>query len=200
MPTIYVNNIPHQPVKEKEFYPTPIELCRAALNILPKDFNPIAIFDPGCGTGVWGTSTKEKYPDSYIGGIDIRKIEFNLAYSYLIMETDYLSTFLLKDKEYDLILGNPPYSLQEEFIDRSLELLKNGGYLLFLLKLSFLESKLRYNKYFNNGLNPKEVYVSVRRVSFTNDRKSNADAYGLFLWQKGWKGDTTLKWLNWNYD
>lgn len=200
MPTIYTSNINNLPQrKEYDFYPTPKELCRASLNILQDDY-PISIFDPGCGTGVWGEVAREKYPNSYIGGIDIRKVDFNPAYSFLLMETDYLSTSWLKDKEYDLILGNPPYKYAEEFVDRSFELLKNSGYLLFLLRLSFLESKGRYSKYYSQGLNPKEVYISVKRVSFTGDRKTSADAYGLFLWQKGWKGDTTLKWLNWNYD
>ena len=209
MPTIYVNNSVHQPIREREFYPTPIELCKAALKLVPKDCPMNDVLEPGAGSGVWGRALEEVYPRigyRYVHGIEIRDVEVFLDdYTFNCYDNWSYYNFLEENLfhpyyGYDLVMGNPPYSLQEKFIDKSLDLLKDEGYLLFLLKLSFLESKLRYNKYFNNNLNPKEVHVSVRRVSFTGNKKSNADAYAIYLWKKGWIGETTLKWLEWNYD
>ncbi len=55
MPTIYIENKDKLPErKEFDLYPTPIEFCKAALNVLPKKFKPFNVLDPGCGDGVWG--------------------------------------------------------------------------------------------------------------------------------------------------
>ena len=46
--------------------------------------------------------------------------------------------------KYDIIIGNPPYSLAKEFILKSLDSLNDNGILIFLLRTAFLESKSRY--------------------------------------------------------
>lgn len=205
MPTIYIKgktNLPER--KEFDFYPTPIEFCRKAFSILPEDFDPHWAFDPGYGTGVWGDVLKEKYPFCLLEGCEIRDIK--PPKSYDLWHKDANNGNFLEHKYpsngdgYDLIFGNPPYGLAEEFIDTSLNLLKNSGYMMFLFRLSVLEGVHRFNKYYGNGLNPKEVWVSIRRISFTGNRKSSSDAYALYLWQKGYLGETKLKWLDWNYE
>jgi len=103
----------------------------------------------------------------------------------------------------ELIFGNPPYSLAEEFVRKSLELVDDGGYVFFLLRLAFLESKKRhFGLYAEHPL--RRVYVLTRRPSFFTTKKDSktvdALAYGMFLWQKGWKGTTELSHLYWEYD
>ena len=79
--------------------------------------------------------------------------------------------------------------------------LEDKGYIFFLLRLAFLESKKRIPLY--NDFPPKRVYVLQRRPSFFSTRGSSrtvdATAYAMFLWQKGWSGKTELDWLYWNY-
>lgn len=66
-----------------------------------------------------------------------------------------------------------------------------------LLKLQFLEGKER-RKLFDEHP-PKTVYVFSNRVKcgkngiFTNIRPAMAFAW--FVWVKGYKGQTTIKWL-----
>jgi len=203
MPTIYVkdkDNLPKR--KEYDFYPTPLEFCKSALNILPLDFNPDRILDPGAGDGIWGKALGVR--KGILTGVELRDIDKPcLEYDVWFKNSDYLEDEKFGFPFYlgfDLIIGNPPYSLAKEFILRSLKLLRKDGYLLFLLKLQILESKDRYDTFYSNGLNPKEVWVSARRISFTGDGKTNADAHCLCLWQEGWSGDTTLKWLDWTYE
>lgn len=202
MPTIYVDNKDALPKRrEYDFYPTPIEVCRASLQILLKDWMPDFILDPGAGDGVWGKAFREFNLSSYLVGVELRDVQKPLEYdSWYNKDFSKFSHHL----KFDLVMGNPPYKYAEEFLDKSLELLEDNGYILFLLRLSFLEGISRYNKYYNGNIRPnirpKEVWVSNRRVSFSNDGKSSADAYGVFIWQKGFIGDTILRWLDWSYD
>ncbi len=48
---------------DNDYYPTPIELCVSALGLLPDDFKPFSILDPGAGDGVWGSRAGKVAPD-----------------------------------------------------------------------------------------------------------------------------------------
>jgi hypothetical protein len=98
------------------------------------------------------------------------------------------------------IITNPPYSYAQEFVEHSLSLLPDGGKLAMFLKLTFLEGKKRkgmFEKY-----PPKTVYVSSSRIlcakngDFETYAKGSAIAYGWYLWYKGYKGETNIKWGN----
>jgi hypothetical protein len=68
------------------------------------------------------------------------------------------------------------------------------------LKVQFLEGKARremFEKY-----PPKKIYISSSRLrcamngDFEKYAKSNAVAYAWFIWEKGYKGETTVRWFN----
>ncbi len=62
-----------RPRNPSDFYPTPLALARAAVrDLLPADFNPQTILDPGMGGGVWGMAARERWPHAFIAGVDIR--------------------------------------------------------------------------------------------------------------------------------
>jgi len=187
--------------RERDFYPTPIELCKAAIK---KEF-PIGlngyVLDPGCGTGNWGNAWNFYNPSSMITGIDI---EPNVK--YLDCYCNYIvGDFLTDDFDgtnFEAIIGNPPYSLAEEFVRKSKTLLEQRGYIYFLLRLEFLASKKRHFGLFRE-FRPKKVYVLSRRPSFfstTNGHTTDAMDYAMFLWQEGYTGDTILDWLYWDYN
>jgi hypothetical protein len=188
------------PRRENDFYPTPYGLCRASIDALPEGFIPKIVIDPGCGTGRWGKVLKEKFKDSWIMGVDINdEIERIEEYS------NYFFYDYTKIKAWNvipnLIIGNPPYKFAEEFVLKSFSYLDDGGYLMFVLRLGFLESESR-RKGLWKKFPPRKVLVCGRRPSFNTpkDRKTDGTAYAVFLWQKGWKGITNLDWLEWKYD
>lgn len=194
MTTVYVTasalqNLPAR--RDFDFYPTPIDVCSDALTFLPDSVNPLNILDPGAGAGVWGTAARRMYPNALITGIDIRPETLRpRAYNFW-MHGDFL--LMNTSPCFDLVIGNPPYKYAEQFVRRSLDMLEDGGYLILLLRLNFLEGQDRSRR-LHRKYPPKKVVVRAGRVSFTGDGKSNATAYGYFVWQKGYSGRTVLDW------
>ncbi len=97
------------------------------------------------------------------------------------------------------IITNPPYKYAREFVEHALNIIPVKSKVAMFLKLSFLESinrKEMFKKY-----TPKVVYVSASRIvcakngDFETFDKS-AIAYAWFVWQKGYKGRTIIKWFN----
>ena len=100
------------------------------------------------------------------------------------------------------ILTNPPYSLATEFVLHSLKLLDEGGLCIMFLKTTFLEGKNRYEKLFSK-CPPVYIYQFVQRILCAKDAQfdkmreggGSAVAYAWFVFKKGYKGDTSVRWI-----
>lgn len=100
------------------------------------------------------------------------------------------------------ILTNPPYKHAKEFVLKALELLRSGCKAYMFLKLTFLEGKARYEEIFKHSP-PRAVYVFSQRVLCAKngefdrlkDSGGSAVAYAWFIWEKGYKGNTIIKWI-----
>ena len=103
--------------------------------------------------------------------------------------------------DYDIVT-NPPYRYAAEFIAQALNLVKNGRKVIMLLKLQFLEGKKRRELF--KQYPPKRIWVSSSRILCAKDgdfetaiaNGGSSMAYAWFVWEKGFKGDPTLKWFN----
>lgn len=132
-------------------------------------------------------------------------------YGYSVLSTDLVDRgygtggvdFLACTEMFDGdIITNPPYKLAQEFIQHALELIPNGRRVFMFLKIQFLEGKKR-RKLFDSGC-LKTVYVSSSRIlcakngDFENARKigGSAVSYAWYEFEKGYKGGTTIKWIN----
>lgn len=193
MTTIYIKDSAALPKRaDFDFYPTPLTFCRTALAQLPPTFSPRTILDPGAGTGVWGRAARERWRKSLIVGVELREVVRPAAYNFW-----YTADFLRMPAAgpcFHLVMSNPPFKRAESFVRASLALLEPAGYALYLLRLNFLESAERYRGLWREHP-PKAVIVSAKRVSFTGDGQSNATAYAIYLWQKGYTGETSLRWM-----
>lgn len=98
-----------------------------------------------------------------------------------------------------VIVQNPPFKLALEFVQHSLELLNNGELLFSLHRLLFLEGGERFGKLYGNKQKPKYVFVFAKRVSCiapdVPSKGQNAMCYAWFMWQKGFRGNTQIKWI-----
>ena len=97
------------------------------------------------------------------------------------------------------IITNPPYKFALDFVQQALHVVKHGHKVAMFLKLTFLEGKAR--KSFFNDYPPKTVYVSSSRLICAKNGAfekypSSAVAYAWFVWEKGYNGDTVIKWIN----
>ena len=113
------------------------------------------------------------------------------------------------------IITNPPYKFALEWAKHSIELLPENGKLALFLKIQFLESENR--KKFFEQYPPKFIYCFSNRILcgingdfFEKDKEGNviykkdgtpkkmssAAFYAWYIWEKGYKGDTILRWIN----
>ena len=97
------------------------------------------------------------------------------------------------------IITNPPYKYAKEFVEHALEISMDSTKIAMFLKVQFLEGKARrklFDKY-----PPKIIYVASSRLNCAMNGEfekypSSAVAYAWFIWEKGFKGDTVVRWFN----
>ena len=185
--TIIYSKRKMKPRAKFDHYTTEPAFCLAALRDIQPYITPKKILDPGCGSGVWGWAAREIWPKARIYGVELQELsKFDKHYHGVydqVWHGDYLSNW--SDTTFDLILGNPPYKLAEEFVRKSCSLLNKHGYIYFLLRLAFLEGQKR-----SAGLYSEKVLDSVRvlsrRPSFGGyGGKTDATAYAMFQWKHG---------------
>lgn len=97
------------------------------------------------------------------------------------------------------IITNPPYRYANEFISKALSIIPRGKKLALFLPIRYLEGKQR--KAIFKLMPPKVVYVSSSRIKCAmngdfDKMTGSAVSYAWFVWEKGYSGDTTLKWFN----
>src|SRR3989304_2209943 len=189
-----------RPRHKSDYYPTPIEACKAALSLVSPEGKAF-ILDPGAGNGVWGKAWIDLHgSDAYLVGVEKEDFLPEKGIYDIWYNTDFIGWKHLWD--FDLVMGNPPYSLAEEFLRHSYSMLSKHGTILFLYRLAFLEGQAR-GKGLWQELPPKKIWVYSRRPSFlgdVNNRGTDDNAYCVYLWKKGYKGKTTIGWLGFEYE
>lgn len=103
--------------------------------------------------------------------------------------------------EYDII-SNPPYDESLiRIINRSLEICNHK--VAMLLPTLYLSGKARYEEIFKKNP-PVRVYVYSERINIAKngdfeqyaDSGANMTIYAWFIWERGYKGKTELRWLH----
>jgi hypothetical protein len=135
---------------------------------------------------MWGGDTKHpmSYPEALkqiginpknITTIDIRND------SLTEIKGDYLK--LDCKNKYDVVVTNPPFNLAREIIEKALDDVKDNGFVIMLLRLNFFGGKLRKDMW--DKQMPKYAFVHHRRMSFTDDGKTDSIEYCHMVWQRG---------------
>ncbi len=84
----------------------------------------------------------------------------------------------LHGRRFDVALGNPPFTLDEEFVEESMKL---ADTVVMLLRLNFIGSSGRCAFMQKH---PPDVYVLPDRPSF-DGRGTDSIEYAWFVWQSG---------------
>lgn len=97
------------------------------------------------------------------------------------------------------IITNPPYVYANEFILKSMSILQAGSKLALFLPIRYLEGKARKEIY--RQFPPKTIYVSSSRIICAINGEfekttGSAVSYCWIVWEKGYTGETILKWFN----
>ncbi len=174
--------------KEREaldYYSTPTKEVTNILNTIKLDLKDQLILEPCCGGGHMVQGILNYYKDSNIIATDIQDrgnitdIDFMTG-----KEFDFLSDKYPCVENIDYIIMNPPYSVIEPFVRKSLAIAKKG--VLMLGRLQFLEGKSRYETILKD-YPPTDIYIYVDRIAcYKNgdikDKVASAQAYAWFYW------------------
>lgn len=160
-----------------------------AIDLLLKEeiFNK-NIWECACGEGHMSERLKEN-------GFDVYSTDL-INRGYPDDTLDFLNSNIAFDGD---IITNPPYKHAQEFIEKSLDSVKEGSKVAMFLKLTFLESKKRKELFEKYPF--KTLYVFSGRIKCAKNGDfekypSSPVAYGWYVWEKGFTGEPTIKWIN----
>lgn len=152
-----------------------------------QDLSEQVILDPCCGgdenhVSSYMNQLKRFSPKKLIG-LDIREDARS------DIQCDFLETTkeTFENQLFDMIISNPPFYLALEFVKKSLELVKDDGYVIMLLRLNFMGTKKRY-PFFKQHM-PERTYVHHARISFSESGKTDSIEYAHFVWKKGFNNN-----------
>lgn len=185
--TLGASNHTEEDREENDFYATEPKATKFLLEI--EDFDKsVPVWECANGTGCISDIFKEN--------------GYTVRCSDIIKRTEdtEIIDFLLYEHKWDgNIVTNPPYKYAQEFVEKALSIIPDGKKVAMFLKLQFLEGKKRrelFDKY-----PPKIVWVSSSRLICAKNAEfekvgGSAVCYAWFVWEKGFTGDTVIKWFN----
>lgn len=176
-----------------DYYATPYQATEMLLDEVKFSGN---FLEPCVGGGHIADVIKRYYPNECVYGIDI----VDRGYPNTLV-ADFLKHDFL-DKKFDNVVTNPPFSLAQEFLEKSMEVVNDGGKIAMFLKIQFLEGAKRRDMF--KKYPPKYIYVfSKRQNPWRNgspvDEKgkpwSSTMCFAWFVWEKGFTGEPVVRWL-----
>lgn len=185
---------------DEDYYATDPESVKLFLKSYPLIIKgrPVhTVLEPCCGGGHIAKTLKD-YDDS----LEIKTIDIvDRGYK----DTDIVADFLTwnPDKKYDIIFTNPPYSLAQEFIEKSFDCLEDGGQVIMFLNISFITGEKRKNSLYANRM-LKSMYVFGKRQGVWRNgeefdengkRWSGTMNFAWFIFEKNAPKPATIFWI-----
>lgn len=169
-----------------DFYATPPE---AVKKLLGKEIFSKFVLEPACGEGHISKVLKETWHDVLSSDIIDRGYGDTLDF---LDDRNFLESW-----HWDIIT-NPPFSKSQEFVEKSLWLIRFGQKVAMLLRIQFLEGVKR-NAMFKK-FPPKTIYVFSRNIRCAKNgdfehATGNASTYCWFVWEKGFSGNPSIEWI-----
>lgn len=175
---------------------TPMQCVKTMIDYLPEELwtrKELKILDPCSGNGNFGAYCKYKtsIDNIWFNELNIKRYENckKLFKPKNIRHDDFFKLDGSWADDYDLIMANPPYSgggnknqsLSNKFIEKSIDMLKDGGYLCYVTPNNWMT----YN---NNNTTLKKLLNEGSFLVIDNDVKKIFKGIGssftIFVWQK----------------
>ncbi len=180
-----------KPREENDYYATPDNATYSFLDCLDPEILEVlkqnGVWEPSCGEGALSNILRKK-------GIEVKRESDLIQRSYSCEIGDFLEQ---KDKTPLNIITNPPFKLVEDFIQKGYELLEDGNYMIYFARVQLIEGIKRFNLFQKMPI--KQVYVHSQRVKCEKGGiPTEGSSAQCFIWvviQKGYQGETTLKWI-----
>jgi hypothetical protein len=174
-----------------EAYYTPQALADACVNEVQYFAGEVGheqVLEPACGDGSFVRAVSKRCPFAQITAVDIDPA----------VSADVHCSFLDLDPEpgFRLVVGNPPYTLAQEFVQHGLKFLAPHGMLAFLLRNTWQGSARRKAWLFGEGRPQRSIRV-FPRPSFTTDGKLDMCEYDLVIWHPKTADVRRVHYLDW---
>lgn len=175
-----------------DYYVTPIKNINDFIVNFEKDYGSLGsvLLDPCAG----GDSINPmSYPTALQqnGYTSIDTLDLRSDSLAGIVGADYLTTDItnIMANRPDCIITNPPFNMAIEIIQKALNDVDVGGYVVMLLRLNFFGSKGR-KPFWTHNL-PMCCYVHSERMRFLNTGGTDSIEYMHCVWKKGTSFNST---------
>ena len=105
------------------------------------DKGPARVLEPTCGAGVFAAAARAQWPHAEVVGVEARgEEEQHVAancHRYWIGDTFAAPKTIAEPESYDLVITNPPFSLIVELLPYCLTLVRPGGLVAFVCRLTW---------------------------------------------------------------
>lgn len=183
--TLGASNHTYEDRQSEDFYATEPKAAKLLLQLESFSTN---IWECACGDG----SLSKVFENA---GYNVRSTDL-YDRGYGESGIDFLK---VKTQWYGDIITNPPYKYAKEFVEKALSTILESYKVAMFLKLQFMEGKARKSLFIKYP--PKVIYISSSRLLCAKNGDfdsvtGSAVAYAWYIWEKGFKGDTIIKWFN----
>lgn len=173
--------------EENDFYATHVSAIPPLLELMGWEKGGLLIRENSCGKG------HLTVPLQLFGHKVVATDLIDRGFG--IPGVDFLEPSWLDALKYDAVVMNPPYKYALQFVRKSLEIAPT---VCAFLRISFLETPKR-KKFFAEHP-PKYVAVFSKRMRSSKnaefpEKEKGCVCYAWFVWERGFKGETTVKWL-----
>ena len=189
--TIGANNHSDKIREEHDYYATDPRALELLLEL--ETFSPY-VWECACGGGHLSDVLKNHGYDVKSSDIIHRGYPDTEVIDFLKVKKSDIKNDFSRD-----IITNPPYKYAKDFIEKALEISMDSTKVAMFLKVQFLEGKARRDLF--KKFPPKTIYVSSSRLNCAmngdfDTATQSAVAYAWYIWEKGYKGETIVRWFN----
>lgn len=170
---------------DRYYTPDPIASAYARWLDVPRGAR---VLEPSVGGGAWARALRSRA--GLLVGVDIDPAARGLGMVHVPLAGDFadLDVGAHGDAhgEFDLVCGNPPFSVAAEHLDRALYL---APVVALLLRSTFVEP-VQSRRDLLRAHPPWAVWMWPERIRFGGAAGSDSVLHGLHIWRRGHTGDS----------